>query len=149
LSAILVRRAALLIRVEVRDRPPLILSQQCGEAGSSLSREALGKVEATSARHMCSPPTATVGGGADTEAAFDNLSHTAAMDRVRARVEDKRLVEASLKAGILNIFGDRQDTHTGTRKEESCPADLQRRHVGCSKSTCSVCGTRRGYGNLA
>jgi RNA-directed DNA polymerase len=54
---------------------------------------------------------------ADIEAAFDNVSHRAVMDRVRARVKDKRvlgLVKAFLKAGILTELGERQDTHTGT-----------------------------------
>ena len=54
---------------------------------------------------------------ADIEAAFDNLSHSAVMDRVRARVKDKRvlaLVKAFLKAGILTEAGDREDTYTGT-----------------------------------
>ena len=39
------------------------------------------------------------------------------MDRVRARVKDKRvlgLVKAFLKAGIFTELGERQDTHTGT-----------------------------------
>ena len=54
---------------------------------------------------------------ADIEACFDSISHTALMDRVRARVKDKRvlaLVKAFLKAGVLTELGDRQDTHTGT-----------------------------------
>jgi RNA-directed DNA polymerase len=54
---------------------------------------------------------------ADIEAAFDNLSHSAVMDRVRARVKDKRvlaLVKAFLKAGILTETGDQKDTWTGT-----------------------------------
>ena len=54
---------------------------------------------------------------ADIEAAFDNVSHAALMDRVRARVKDKRvlgLVKAFLKAGILTEPGERHDTHTGT-----------------------------------
>jgi len=46
LRVILVRREALLIRVEVRDRPPLTLSQQGGEAEGSLTREAPGRVGA-------------------------------------------------------------------------------------------------------
>jgi hypothetical protein len=46
LRVILVRREALLIRVEVRDRPPLTLSQQGGEAEGSLIREAAGRVRA-------------------------------------------------------------------------------------------------------
>jgi RNA-directed DNA polymerase len=54
---------------------------------------------------------------ADIEACFDSIDHTVLMDRVRARVKDKRvlaLVKAFLKAGILTELGDRQDTHTGT-----------------------------------
>jgi RNA-directed DNA polymerase len=54
---------------------------------------------------------------ADIEAAFDNLSHTAVMDRVRARVKDKRvlaLVKAFLKAGVLTETGGHRDTLTGT-----------------------------------
>jgi len=54
---------------------------------------------------------------ADIEAAFDNVSQPALMDRVRARVKDKRvlgLVKAFLKAGILTELGEHQDTHTGT-----------------------------------
>jgi len=54
---------------------------------------------------------------ADIEAAFDNLSHSAVMDRVRARVKDKRvlaLVKAFLKAGVLTETGDREDSLTGT-----------------------------------
>ena len=54
---------------------------------------------------------------ADIEAAFDNLSHCAVMDRVRARVKDKRvlaLVKAFLKAGVLTESGYREETWTGT-----------------------------------
>jgi RNA-directed DNA polymerase len=54
---------------------------------------------------------------ADIEAAFDNLSHSAVMDRVRARVKDKRvlaLVKAFLKAGVLTEAGGHRDTLTGT-----------------------------------
>ena len=54
---------------------------------------------------------------ADIEAAFDNLSHPAVMDRVRARIKDKRvlaLVKAFLKAGVLTELGENRDTHTGT-----------------------------------
>ncbi|MEU7876443.1 group II intron reverse transcriptase/maturase, partial [Dactylosporangium sp. NPDC049140] len=54
---------------------------------------------------------------ADIEACFDSIDHTALMDRVRARIKDKRvlaLVKAFLKAGILTELGERQDTHTGT-----------------------------------
>ncbi len=54
---------------------------------------------------------------ADIEAAFDNLSHSFVMERVRARVKDKRvlaLVKAFLKAGVLTELGEHQDTLTGT-----------------------------------
>jgi RNA-directed DNA polymerase len=54
---------------------------------------------------------------ADIEAAFDNLSHSFAMDRVRARVKDKRvlaLVKAFLKAGVLTELGEHHETLTGT-----------------------------------
>jgi hypothetical protein len=43
LRVIFVRREALLIRVEVRDRPPLTLSQQGGEAEGSLTWGSAGK----------------------------------------------------------------------------------------------------------
>jgi RNA-directed DNA polymerase len=54
---------------------------------------------------------------ADIEAAFDNLSHCAVMERVRARIKDKRvlaLVKAFLKAGVITELGGYQDTWTGT-----------------------------------
>src|SRR5262249_12563729 len=46
LTVIFVRREALLVRVEVRDHPPLSLSQQGGEAEGSLTWEAPGRVGA-------------------------------------------------------------------------------------------------------
>ena len=54
---------------------------------------------------------------ADIEACFDTISHPALMDRVRARVKDKRvlaLVKAFLRAGVLTELGSREDTWTGT-----------------------------------
>ena len=54
---------------------------------------------------------------ADIEACFDQISHSALLDRVRGRVKDKRvvaLVKAFLKAGIMTELGDVRDTHTGT-----------------------------------
>ncbi len=54
---------------------------------------------------------------ADIEACFDSISHSVLMDRVRARVKDKRvlaLVKAFLKAGILTELGEHRDTLTGT-----------------------------------
>jgi RNA-directed DNA polymerase len=54
---------------------------------------------------------------ADIEAAFDNVPHPAVMERVRARVKDKRalaLVKAFLKAGVLSELGEHRETLTGT-----------------------------------
>ena len=53
----------------------------------------------------------------DIEACFDSISHCALIERVRARIEDKRvlaLVKAFCKAGILTEAGALQDTITGT-----------------------------------
>jgi RNA-directed DNA polymerase len=54
---------------------------------------------------------------ADIEAAFDNVSHCALIERVRTRVKDKRvlaLVRAFLKSGVLTESGEQQDTFSGT-----------------------------------
>ncbi|WP_094025746.1 group II intron reverse transcriptase/maturase [Nocardia cerradoensis] len=53
----------------------------------------------------------------DIKACFDEISHSALMDRVRRRVGDKRvlaLVKAFLKAGILIEDGTLADTSAGT-----------------------------------
>jgi RNA-directed DNA polymerase len=53
----------------------------------------------------------------DIKACFDEISHPALMDRVRARIGDKRvlaLVKAFLKAGILTEVGLSKETVTGT-----------------------------------
>ncbi len=53
----------------------------------------------------------------DIKACFDEISHSAVMDRVRQRVGDKRvlaLVKAFLKAGILGEDGRLRDNNTGT-----------------------------------
>jgi RNA-directed DNA polymerase len=53
----------------------------------------------------------------DITACFDEIDHTALMDRVRTRIGDKRvlgLVKAFLKAGILSEDGIERDTSTGT-----------------------------------
>ena len=63
---------------------------------------------------------------ADIEAAFDNLSHSALLARVRARIKDKRvlaLVKAFLKAGVLTEPGERRDTTTGTPHGGLCSAE--------------------------
>jgi len=54
---------------------------------------------------------------ADIEACFDTIAHPALMDRVRARVKDKRvlaLVKAFLKAGVLTETRQYEDSFTGT-----------------------------------
>ena len=54
---------------------------------------------------------------ADITACFDEIDHTALMDRVRGRIADKRvlgLVKAFLKAGVLTEDGLNRDTRTGT-----------------------------------
>ena len=53
----------------------------------------------------------------DIEACFDNIDHTALMDRVRRRIGDKRvlaLVKAFCKAGVLSEDGIERDVSTGT-----------------------------------
>ena len=54
---------------------------------------------------------------ADISACFDEIDHRALMDRVRARIGDRRvlaLVAAFLRAGILGEDGVERDTATGT-----------------------------------
>jgi RNA-directed DNA polymerase len=54
---------------------------------------------------------------ADVRACFDEIDHTALMERLRARIKDKRLcalVKAFLKAGVLTELGGREQTLTGT-----------------------------------
>src|SRR3954449_2471682 len=53
----------------------------------------------------------------DIEACFDRIDHAALMERVRGRIEDKRvlrLVKAFLRAGVLNRHGDLARSLTGT-----------------------------------
>jgi RNA-directed DNA polymerase len=53
----------------------------------------------------------------DITACFDEISHSALMDRVRARIADKRvlaLVKAFLNAGVLTEVGTSRETITGT-----------------------------------
>ncbi|MCA1617213.1 MAG: group II intron reverse transcriptase/maturase, partial [Acidobacteria bacterium] len=54
---------------------------------------------------------------ADIAACFDEISHTALMNRLQGRIKDKRvcaLVKAFLKSGIFTELGDREETLTGT-----------------------------------
>ena len=53
----------------------------------------------------------------DITACFDEISHSALMDRVRKRISDKRvlaLVKAFLKPGILSRDSGLRETQTGT-----------------------------------
>jgi len=53
---------------------------------------------------------------ADIEACFDNISHSALLERIRKRVGDKRvvaLIKSFLKAGVLSEDGMHRDTVTG------------------------------------
>lgn len=53
----------------------------------------------------------------DIKACFDEIDHTALMDRLRARIKDKRvcaLVKAFLESGVMTELGDREETLTGT-----------------------------------
>jgi RNA-directed DNA polymerase len=54
---------------------------------------------------------------ADIRACFDEIGHVPLMDRLRARIKDKRvcaLVKAFLKAGVMTADGEREETYTGT-----------------------------------
>lgn len=54
---------------------------------------------------------------ADIAACFDEIDHTALMERLRGRIKDKRtnaLVKAFLKSGVMDQSGNREDTITGT-----------------------------------
>ncbi len=60
---------------------------------------------------------------ADIKACFDEIDHSALMDRVRDRIGDKRvlwLVTSFLKAGVLSEDAMARATITGTPKAESC-----------------------------
>ncbi|MGH3777841.1 MAG: reverse transcriptase domain-containing protein [Pseudonocardiaceae bacterium] len=63
---------------------------------------------------------------ADITACFDELSHSAVLDRVRRRVGDKRvlaLIKAFLKAGIMSEAGHIQGTVSGTPQGSLCSAE--------------------------
>jgi len=54
---------------------------------------------------------------ADIRACFDEIGHVAVMDRLRARITDKRvcaLVKAFLKAGVMTADGEQEESYTGT-----------------------------------
>lgn len=54
---------------------------------------------------------------ADIEACFDNIDHSAVLDRVRQRISDKKvvgLIRSFLKAGVITELGIEAETVTGT-----------------------------------
>jgi hypothetical protein len=64
----------------------------------------------------------------------DEISHTALMDRLRARIKDKRisaLVKAFLKSGVLTELGDREETLTGTPQGGLCSAEHNDPYAQC------------------
>src|SRR5262245_10009508 len=70
----------------------------------------------------------------DIRACFDEISHPALMERVRARVGDKRvlaLVKAFLKAGIMREHGALERTSTGTPQGALCSAEHKPPNAQC------------------
>ena len=62
---------------------------------------------------------------ADIAACFDELAHSAIMERVRTRIVDKRvlvLIKAFLKAGIMSSDGTVRDSEAGTPQGSLCAA---------------------------
>jgi RNA-directed DNA polymerase len=80
----------------------------------------------------------------DIKACFDEISHVCILDRLRARVADKRvlgLVKAFLKAGILSRDGAMRHPITGTPQGGILTAPTQSR-----TSSSSGCSGGRGEG---
>jgi RNA-directed DNA polymerase len=80
----------------------------------------------------------------DIEACFDRIDHTALLDRVRGRIEDKRvlrLVKAFLHAGILTEHGGFERSVTGTSQGGILTAPTQLR---TSSSSGRLVGRREG-----
>ena len=74
----------------------------------------------------------------DIKACFDEISHTALMNRLRARIKDKRicsLVKAFLKSGVLTELGDREETlNRNPAGRNSLTVARQYRPVGAGRS---------------
>src|SRR6266699_3868194 len=71
---------------------------------------------------------------ADIKACFDEISHTALMGRLRARIKDKRvcgLVRAFLKSGIFTELGDREESLSGTPQGSLCSAEHNPPYAQC------------------
>jgi len=84
---------------------------------------------------------------ADIQACFDELSHSAILDRVRQRVADRRvlaLIKAFLKAGILTEQGSLERTISGTPQGGILTAPTQSRTSSLSGR---FPGRREGVGH--
>jgi len=71
---------------------------------------------------------------ADIRACFDEIGHVPLMDRLRARITDKRvcaLVKAFLKAGVMTADGGQEETYTGTPQGALCPATHNPPYAQC------------------
>jgi RNA-directed DNA polymerase len=71
---------------------------------------------------------------ADIKACFDEIDHTALMDRLRVRVKDRRvcaLVKAFLKSGVMTVAGDREKTLAGTPQGGLCSAEHKDPYAQC------------------
>jgi RNA-directed DNA polymerase len=71
---------------------------------------------------------------ADIKACFDEISHTALMDRLRVRIKDKRacaLVKAFLKSGVMTKVGEREETTSGTPQGGLCSAEHKPPYEQC------------------
>jgi RNA-directed DNA polymerase len=80
----------------------------------------------------------------DIKACFDEIDHTALMDRLRRRIKDKRIcstVKAFLKSGILNELGNKEETYTGTPRADYAQLGIIRRMSSaglCPALACSA-----------
>ncbi|MGW4125081.1 reverse transcriptase domain-containing protein [Nocardia sp. NPDC004711] len=71
---------------------------------------------------------------ADIAACFDELAHSAIMERVRTRIADKRvlaLIKAFLKAGIMSGDGTIRNSDTGTPQGGLCSAEHKPPYEQC------------------
>ena len=71
---------------------------------------------------------------ADIRACFDEIGHVPLMDRLRARIKDKRvcaLVKAFLKAGVMTADGEQEETYTGTPQGGLCSAEHKPPYAQC------------------
>src|ERR1019366_1634578 len=78
---------------------------------------------------------------ADIKACFDEIDHSALMDRVRRRIGDRRilgLVKAFLKSGLLGEDGMDRATITGTPQGGICAAAHNPRRFQAGNATSSA-----------